>query len=72
MCFRACVCVCFLANNLCICMEKVWILEVLRSTRSYVLASWLVFEVRLTNMVSMHSTKISRVVTNFKHAYLTL
>ena len=62
----------FLENDLCLCMKKVWILEVVRSTRSHVLASWLVFEVRLTNMVSMHSTKLSRVVTNFKHAYLTL
>ena len=42
------------------------------STKSHVMDLWLVFEASLIHIVQMHSTRLSRVVTSFKHVYLTL
>ena len=44
----------------------------IRIQKSHVMALFLVFEASLTHIVPMHSTRLSRVVTSFKHVYLTL
>ena len=63
---------CHLANSVCTYRQEVLRLEITQKLKSHVMAWLLVFEEKLTNMVSMHSTKLSRVFTNFKYAYMTL
>ena len=63
MSFRGFKLVCYLANSVCTYRQEVLRLETTQKLKSHVMAWLLVFEAKLTNMVSMWSTGVCRVVS---------
>ena len=70
--FRACVFVCYVAIDLCLCMEKVGELFHKRFMSYRVMAKLLDFEEKWKNLVSRQQVQACRVVANFKQACMTL